>query len=85
MSLVEEVIAACTSPDAAFKRIKVVGKRGTTFDELRRSYRLLSGPPTLRGALDAKLAAAIARIISGDFARKEGLKSSGHPNPKATA
>ena len=71
--MVEEVIAASTSPDAAFKWIQLVGKKGTTFDELKKSYLPFSGPPTLYGTLDAKLAAAVTRIISGDFARKVQL------------
>ena len=33
-----------------------------------------SGPPSLYGTLDAKLAAAITRIITGDFARKVQLE-----------
>ncbi len=64
VSLVEEAIAASTFPDAAFKGTQFVGKKGTTMDELRKSYLSFSVPPTLRGTLDAKLAAAISRTIS---------------------
>ncbi len=74
MSLVEECIAASTSPDAAFKSIQLVGKEGTTVDALRKSHLPFSGPPTLHGTSDDNLAAAIARIISGDFARRVQLE-----------
>ncbi len=74
MPLVEEAIAASTTPDAAFKWIQYAGKSGVADDDLRKCHLPFSGPPTLFGTLDAKLAAALTRVISGDFARKAQLE-----------
>ena len=53
LTLIEEVIAASTNPDATFRWISFVGQAGVNFDDLRKCHVPFSGPPSLYGTLDA--------------------------------
>jgi len=84
MMLVEEVVAASTTPDAAFKWIKHTNKEGIIHDDLQKSYVPFSGPTNFFGTLDAQLAAALTRVATGDFPRRiqlekfKAFESNGH-------
>ncbi len=58
----EAVAAACGTPQAAFAWVQHVEKKGVTCELLHD----LAGWPTL----DAKLAAALAKIITGEFTKQ---------------
>ena len=68
IKLVDEVVAASARPDDAFRWITSVNERATDAD--LQDVRFPWMQPTGFEPLDAKLAAALTKIISVDFARK---------------
>ena len=68
IKLVDEVVAASARPDDAFRWITSVNERATDAD--LQDVRFPWMQPLEFETLDAKLAAALTKIISGDFARK---------------
>ena len=63
--MVDEVVAASARPDLAFTWIQAVTDKATFECFARSSYPF--GPTDTFGTLDAKLAAALAKILNGEF------------------
>ena len=65
LQLCNEVTGASGNPEEAFKWLKKVEKEGITIEKLASSGRFPS--------LDAKLAAALSRTLTGDLAQQVNL------------